>query len=341
MPPRKIEATSEPPESLLELDLPSDGETVAALVRSGSQPFVIRGGAAQWPAIVRWTDEYLAEVAGNVRVQIRPAADYRAGKSTREKEGMATLELRQLLSLISSGKPPALCYAREAKLLREIPSLMRDLNPPALLAESRPHAQPRTGSSGAVAWIGPAQTQAQLHWDPEHNIFAQIRGRKLFTVAPPTDASRAYPVTFSVKQLGQRSFFASRGAPLFKKIGRARSETADELGRQSAARFRARLARELSPEDLSILCDFLLDVNNFHVDAETPDSDRHTRFARVRREQAVLEVGDLIFIPRFWLHAVRALDASISVNWFFLQARHGKSLTEGWISDILLAHLRP
>ena len=55
------------------------------------------------------------------------------------------------------------------------------------------------------------------------------------------------------------------------------------------------------------------------VDAERPDVERFPRLRRTRPMRAVVDAGDLLFIPRLWWHQVRALEFSISVNFWWAE----------------------
>ncbi len=50
------------------------------------------------------------------------------------------------------------------------------------------------------------------------------------------------------------------------------------------------------------------------VDSEAPDRARFPNFPRAQPLRAILEPGDLLYIPRLWWHQMRSLDFSISVN---------------------------
>ncbi|WP_239014525.1 cupin-like domain-containing protein [Archangium violaceum] len=50
------------------------------------------------------------------------------------------------------------------------------------------------------------------------------------------------------------------------------------------------------------------------VDAEAPDEARFPRYLRAHVLEAVLEPGDMLFIPVGWWHWVKALDVSVSVS---------------------------
>lgn len=56
---------------------------------------------------------------------------------------------------------------------------------------------------------------------------------------------------------------------------------------------------------------------NSQVDIGRPDLERFPRLADVTFYQAVLEPGDVLFIPRGWWHDIRAVSPSISINHWF------------------------
>jgi len=55
------------------------------------------------------------------------------------------------------------------------------------------------------------------------------------------------------------------------------------------------------------------------VDAERPDIGRFPRVKRTRPMRAVVEAGDLLFIPRLWWHQIRSLEFSISINFWWAE----------------------
>ncbi|MBZ4397867.1 MULTISPECIES: cupin-like domain-containing protein [unclassified Myxococcus] len=62
-----------------------------------------------------------------------------------------------------------------------------------------------------------------------------------------------------------------------------------------------------------------------HVDAERPDVERHPLYAEAHVVEAVLEPGELVFIPVGWWHWVRALDVSASVTFHHFQVPQGNT----------------
>lgn len=66
--------------------------------------------------------------------------------------------------------------------------------------------------------------------------------------------------------------------------------------------------------------------SNFsRVEIEAPDLGRYPRFRHATPLRAVLEPGDFIYIPIYWWHQFRTLEASLNVN-FWWQARVGQAL---------------
>lgn len=55
------------------------------------------------------------------------------------------------------------------------------------------------------------------------------------------------------------------------------------------------------------------------VDLRNVDHDRFPLFKNATPYEFVLEPGDVLFIPSHWWHEVRSLDASISLNYWFLR----------------------
>lgn len=67
-------------------------------------------------------------------------------------------------------------------------------------------------------------------------------------------------------------------------------------------------------------------MSNFsRVEIEAPDPSRYPRFSRATPFRAILEPGDFIYIPIYWWHEFRTLEASLNIN-FFWQARPAQAL---------------
>jgi lysine-specific demethylase 8 len=301
-------------------------------------PFVIKGGVKNWRAIKSWSPDYFLRIAGDYFVKLKPKADHVDGKSKRELEEDKIVQLKDTIELIFDRNSPNLSYIRESDLLSRCPLLAKDIETPIYLTSTKPHALPRTGSFDPKIWIGPENTVAQLHWDPEHNFYAQVIGRKKVIILAPYEFSKTYPNLFPVAELKGKAFF-SKNSGLLHKL-QMRSEKFLQANKvEQNNEFREYLKKELTGTEVSLLCDFLLNVNNCDVNAETPDLLLHPKFSESKRYEVILESGDLLFIPYFWYHYFRSLEPSVSVNWFFLPENLSNTISASQQLEILLCHL--
>jgi hypothetical protein len=97
-------------------------------------------------------------------------------------------------------------------------------------------------------------------------------------------------------------------------------DRADNLFVQMYGRKRALL---VSPRYSRFLYPFSDNPSKSQVDPETPDVERHPRFARCHVWVCELAAGDAVYIPRGWWHFIAADEVSISVNCW-----HGDALSE-------------
>jgi hypothetical protein len=73
----------------------------------------------------------------------------------------------------------------------------------------------------------------------------------------------------------------------------------------------------LSPEQSAALYPFDDNIEKSQVDPDQPDLDRFPRFSDIRPMTAVIEPGELLFIPRLWWHHLRSLEPAINVNCWY------------------------
>ncbi len=56
------------------------------------------------------------------------------------------------------------------------------------------------------------------------------------------------------------------------------------------------------------------------IDPQQPDLDKFPLFSKARGSEAILDEGDILFIPAFWWHQARAMTTCININmWVFTQ----------------------
>ncbi len=69
------------------------------------------------------------------------------------------------------------------------------------------------------------------------------------------------------------------------------------------------------------------------VDAEQPDLSRHPRFRGAPLLRAVVEPGDLLYIPSMWWHQARSLTMSMSINLWWL---HGPRVAIARLAELYM-----
>lgn len=157
-----------------------DGSPAKTLGRA-REPMVFRGLAANWPALTRWTPDYLAELAGDRTVQVV------VGDREGYEPVFETIPLRHFFRVWQAGGKdggPAL-YLKEFDLFDAFPRLLEDVDFTAL-------ERPRT-KSWRFAWISQEGGRTNLHHDLLNNVLTQIAGRKRVTFVPPARSAEVYP----------------------------------------------------------------------------------------------------------------------------------------------------
>jgi Cupin-like domain len=282
------------------------------------RPVIISDVAADWPAISSWSFDNLRQSAGAMRVYVRSRTTYSNGVSTRGNEDESEVTLSTLLDYFQSQDCPDLSYARQIPL-SDFGPLGEDVKSPPYVTEPARYPE---------VWMGPADTVTQLHWDPAHNLFAQIRGRKHVVLVSPDEASRADPNQFSIAYI--RSELVRR-ARLVAQLAAIEAELGPPDADFDRNRLRALLAKHLDARQRRFLFNVLAGLNAYHADVD--------RVSRLTRWEATLGPGEILFIPFMWRHQVRSLEPSVSVNWFLHPSELSGKELRSVLLDTLAQHL--
>jgi len=286
-----------------------------------NRPVIIRGAIAHWPAVQKWSPEYLRAMVEGAKVVLQSKSDYGPSGSKRHLEASKEADFAAVVDMMTLDDAPDLSYVRQTRVWKDIEPLVADVEPlrygPANLAKT-----------DGNLWVGPAGTIAQMHWDPGHNLFAQIRGEKKWILAPPSESHMTYGNKFSLSEIIQDSSFRERFPALVESMEKAMA---------SSANVEDLIAHGFSDSERRLVYSWLAQMNNCDVNAEEPDPKKTPLFLAAHRHEGMLRAGDLMFIPIGWRHYVRSMSASISMNWFFVPQQ---SLPpELNISRTLLEHL--
>ncbi len=152
------------------------------------RPVIISGAMEDWPALQRWTNDYLTEKVGARTFRPWQKTDMvEAKKGNSDTPPMKFAEYFDLLAgdTISDGQ----LYVAILPIRTSLPELWPDIRFPAYVDEDK-YLQ-------VNFWFGPGNNFTPLHYDANDNFLAQIRGRKQVILCPPREIARLYPFPFS------------------------------------------------------------------------------------------------------------------------------------------------
>lgn len=167
----------------------------------GKEPLVMRGAAAEMPAVRRWSMEYFASLAPDAQVRLKTGS-VEAGKTTTMRladYARAVTEWEQRTAALRGSpdggaedageRPP---YLHDLPLLSIIPQLREDLA--GFQVELVPAFFRSRWWDFTQFFIGPSGAVTPLHFDAllTHNLFLQIKGSKRFVMVDARDRDRCY-----------------------------------------------------------------------------------------------------------------------------------------------------
>ncbi|MCP1468615.1 ribosomal protein L16 Arg81 hydroxylase [Sphingobium sp. OAS761] len=145
------------------------------------RPVLIKGAMAGWPALDRWTPDYLAERIGDAEVEFqggrKSAADYEIRKDRHRRRA----PFRTFIDMVRDGGNDA--YLTAYNSARNAPAL-------APLHDDLGHLDAYLTRAPGMVWIGGAATFTQLHFDLTNNLLAQVTGTKQVILVPPSQTGR-------------------------------------------------------------------------------------------------------------------------------------------------------
>jgi hypothetical protein len=200
-------------EVLVRIESP-DRESFQMILAAG-KPVIIHGAIKNWRALSEWNAEYLRSVVGTtpVHVEVSPT-DYfpplhangigiRTDDQAPRKSVPPKLERHPRKMAFSDfvasiysvernaearhgpSRPLESFYVNERGLIEQFPTLMEDIPDPDWLSKD--------GRSSSNFWFSRAGAITPLHYDVVDSLFAQVRGRKRFTLFAPEELTLLYP----------------------------------------------------------------------------------------------------------------------------------------------------
>ena len=146
------------------------------------RPVVLRGMIRDWPAMHRWSLDYLRTSYATTPVVTLRAESGRVIMNSETGAVEERMQLRDFIGALHAGANDRYLTSRMSALPG---SLRRDAPLPLYCAGASWH--------NSNLWIGPAGTIACLHRDLADNLHGVVSGRKRFTLVAPRQSSLVYP----------------------------------------------------------------------------------------------------------------------------------------------------
>jgi hypothetical protein len=155
------------------------------------RPVIITGEMASWPALTRWTPEYLEARVGPREIEYQAARnadpDFERNMAAHRVRGPFDAFIDRITRPGAAANDAYLTAANAAANGRALAPLHGDLGRLDNLL-----ARPRDGEPQGMMWIGAAGSFTPLHHDLTNNLIAQVVGRKRIKLAPASEVGRLY-----------------------------------------------------------------------------------------------------------------------------------------------------
>lgn len=155
---------------------------------SQNRPCIIEGAMDDWPALTKWTGDYLKEVAGDKVVEVQANresdGDFEINAAKLKKE-MLFSEIVDIIENTEETNNWYLTANNSGRNMEALKALRDDFSCPEYLDGSASHGN-------GYFWYGPAGTVTPIHHDLTNNFMAQVRGRKRVKIVAPQDSASVY-----------------------------------------------------------------------------------------------------------------------------------------------------
>ncbi|KAM6968880.1 bifunctional peptidase and (3S)-lysyl hydroxylase JMJD7 isoform 1-T1 [Tautogolabrus adspersus] len=244
-----------------------------------NKPVIIRNACSHWPALNRWTPEYLREKVGSKVISVAVTPNGYADAVSGDRFVMPEerkMTFSAVLDVIQGKvQQRGVLYVQKqcSNLLDELPELTDDLEP---------HVPWMSTALGKLPdavnfWLGEASAVTSMHKDHYENLFCVISGEKNFILLPPTDRP------FIPYGVYQPAVYHQTDDGDFKVVDQSDSEKVPWI--------------PLDPLD--------------------PDLDRYPQYVRARPISCSVKAGEMLYLPSLWFHHVQQSHGCIAVNFWY------------------------
>jgi len=156
---------------------------------AAGRPVILTGEMADWPALSKWTPDYLKEKIGARTIEYQGERTrnprFELDKDAHKRE-MPFDSFIDQIQMPGAGNDAYITAYNSRKNTEAVAPLHSDLGFPGHILDK--NIAPANG----MLWIGPAGTVTSLHHDLTDNLIAQVVGRKRFKIAAAADVAKLY-----------------------------------------------------------------------------------------------------------------------------------------------------
>jgi hypothetical protein len=153
------------------------------------RPVLLRGIAADWPALHRWRPEYLRAMVGAAAVEVQGGRSANPAYERDKQAHRRTMAFDAFLDAIDAaqdGNDVYLTAYNQGANAAALAPLRPDIG------EVEGLLRPGSAATEGMLWIGPAGTFTPLHHDLTNNLLIQIVGRKDLVLVAPEETAKLY-----------------------------------------------------------------------------------------------------------------------------------------------------
>jgi hypothetical protein len=154
---------------------------------SQNKPCIIEGAIDDWPALTKWTGDYLKEKCGDAIVEVQANRNSDAEYELNSDKLKKDMTFGEFVDIAESGEETNDFYMtanNSGKNKAALRSLWEDIRFPEYLDGS--------AENDGFFWYGPAGIVTPIHHDLTNNFMAQVRGRKLVRIIAPFESADVY-----------------------------------------------------------------------------------------------------------------------------------------------------
>lgn len=157
----------------------------------GKNAGVFRGGIAEWPAIKKWNLEYFSTACPNIPVVAKVFTDSGIDIKNMSMKGYVD-SIFEFKKIHGEGTDKVAPYCHDVPIFLLDRSLVNDIG--IFPREVLPNWYAEDWAKFAQFFMSAKNSVTPLHFDTllTHNIFFQIKGRKVFTIIRPEDGKYCY-----------------------------------------------------------------------------------------------------------------------------------------------------